>query len=231
MDGNGRWARQRHLPRIEGHRQGANAVRKAIESAGKLGIPYLTLYAFSTENWNRPRDEVDGLMKMLQQFLSKERKTLIKHQIRLRAIGRIRELPEEAYNALKACMEATAHFNKGTLVLALNYSSRTEIQDAVQRIFRERAEGAISADMPIDWECIKSHLDTSDIPDPDLIIRTSGECRLSNFLLLQAAYAELIFTPVLWPDFDHDTFQKALDEYARRERRYGLTSEQLQELP
>lgn len=226
MDGNGRWAKQRKLPRIEGHRRGAEAVRRTIEASGKLGIKYLTLYAFSTENWNRPKDEVDALMDMLHHFLDRETKTLHKNKIRLRTIGRIYELPEKTRARLEQTISETAAYTDNTLILALNYSSRVEIVDAINSCIQERIQ---NNKPPLShYDELRPHLDTSGIPDPDLIIRTSGETRLSNYLLLQAAYAELIFLPTLWPDFDKNHLQAAIDEFSKRERRYGLTSEQLQ---
>ncbi len=226
MDGNGRWAKQRHLPRIEGHRKGAGAVRTVINTAFERGVQYLTLYAFSVENWKRPQDEVAGLMSLLDYFLKKETKTLIKNKVRLQTIGRTEELPAAVSKRLAASKEATAHFKGRTLVLALNYGSRTEILDAVRSCARAAAGGKQNPD-DITWDSFAGHLYTAGLPDPDLVIRTSGETRISNFLLMQAAYAEFIFTPVLWPDFTEKEFDAALAEYARRERRFGLTSEQI----
>jgi len=226
MDGNGRWAKQRGYPRIEGHRRGAEAVRKVIDAARDLGIKYLTLYAFSVENWKRPQDEVGGLMKLLEYFLDRETSTLMKNQVRLLTIGRTSELPEGVRTRLERTIQATAHFTQQTLVLALNYGSRSEILDAVRAYGEDRAAGKAVPAAPT-WEDFARYLNTSQIPDPDLIIRTSGEQRVSNFLLVQAAYAEFIFSPVLWPDFTRDHFAEALSEYARRERRFGLTSEQV----
>jgi undecaprenyl diphosphate synthase len=226
MDGNGRWAKQRKLPRIEGHRQGANTVRTIINAAREFGIKYLTLYAFSVENWKRPQDEVAGLMSLLDYFLKRETETLIKNEVRLLTIGRIEELPESVRKRLEATKKATAHYSKSTLVLALNYGSRTEVIDAVSAYAQAVAAGKQPAGN-LSWENFSRYLYTADIPDPDLVIRTSGETRVSNFLLMQAAYAEFIFSPILWPDFSKEDFAAALTEFSRRERRFGLTSEQL----
>ncbi len=231
MDGNGRWARQRGLPRIEGHRRGAEAVRAAIDAAKELGVRVLTLYAFSVENWRRPEDEVGGLMSLLETFLRREKATLIKNQIRLRAIGRLDALPVKARAELTATMEATAHFTEHTLVLALNYGARTEVLDAARSFAAAVATGTASLDDASSWEGFARHLYTADLPDPDLVIRTSGEYRLSNFLLVQSAYAEFVFSPVRWPDFGRADFAAAVNEYRGRERRYGLTGEQIAPSP
>jgi len=227
MDGNGRWARQRGLPRIEGHRRGVEAARTAIDATRDLGIRYLTLYAFSAENWQRPPDEVSALMKLLEFFLRRETKVLVKNRIRLHTIGHTGELPAGPRRELQHALEATRQFTDWHLVLALNYGARTEVADAASafaaavRAGRERAEDA-------SWATFSRYLYTADIPDPDLLIRTSGEMRISNFLLLQCAYAEMIFSPVLWPDFSKADLAAAVEEYQRRERRFGLTGEQLQ---
>lgn len=226
MDGNGRWARRRGLPRLEGHRRGADAVRAAINGAKAQGIRYLTLYAFSSENWKRPDDEVGGLMNLLEYFLKRETKDLVKNRIRLRTIGRTDALPPAVREQLSAAIAATAQFTEHTLVLALNYGSRSEVTDAVRRLAADAVAGRLAPES-IAWENIAAQLDTADIPDPDLVIRTSGETRISNFLLLQAAYAEFIFTPVLWPDFREADLAAAITEYHRRERRFGCTGEQV----
>lgn len=231
MDGNGRWARQRGLPRIEGHRRGAEAVRAAIDAAKALGVRVLTLYAFSVENWRRPEDEVGGLMGLLETFLRREKATLIKNQIRLRAIGRLDALPAKARAELTATIEATAHFTEHTLVLALNYGARTEVLDAARSFAAAVSAGTASLDDASSWEGFARHLYTADLPDPDLVIRTSGEYRLSNFLLVQSAYAEFVFSPVRWPDFGRADFEAAVNEYRRRERRYGQTGEQIAPAP
>jgi undecaprenyl diphosphate synthase len=226
MDGNGRWARQRGLPRIEGHRRGVETVRTVTDAGRELGLRTLTLYAFSVENWNRPQDEVGALMGLLEYYLKKELNTFIKNRIRLRTIGRIQEMPTGVQKALNHTIEATKDFTDYTLVLALNYGARTEIGDAA-RAYGEAVAAGKEQPGEASWDRFRRYLYTADLPDPDLIIRTSGETRLSNFLLLQGAYAELVFTPVLWPDFGQADLAAAIAEYGRRERRYGLTSEQL----
>ncbi len=227
MDGNGRWAKRRGLPRIEGHRRGVESVRRVLEAARVLGVRYLTLYAFSVENWRRPEDEVGGLMNLLETFLRREKAELMKNKVRLRAIGRIDALPARARAALEEVMAATAGFDEHTLVLALNYGARTETLDAVKAFAAAVAAGEARIEDADTWEGFARHLYTADLPDPDLVIRTSGESRLSNFLLLQAAYAEFVFTPVAWPDFGRAEFESAVADYQRRERRYGLTGEQV----
>jgi undecaprenyl diphosphate synthase len=220
MDGNGRWAKQRGLPRIEGHRQGAESARTIIRTAGELGVKYLTLYAFSAENWNRPKDEVDALMKYLIHYLKTETPELNKNNVRLEVIGQIYRLPENVQEHLKKSI-ATLSRNSGlTLVMALSYGSRIEIVDAVRRIAEKARDGKLEP-ADINEEVISQHLWTRNIPDPDLLIRTSGEMRVSNFLLWQISYAELVITPTLWPDFRKPQFFAALEEYARRHRRFG----------
>jgi undecaprenyl diphosphate synthase len=226
MDGNGRWAQQRGLPRIEGHRRGVDTVSTIIDATKALGVRYLTLYAFSVENWKRPAAEVGALMGMLEFFLKRELATLVRDQIRLRTIGRTDQLPEAVRRQLDATIAATAHFTKYTLVLALNYGSRTEVVDAARAYAAALADGTIKAE-DNSWESFARHLYTADLPDPDLVIRTSGEYRVSNFMLLQAAYAEFVFTPVLWPDFGPAELKAAVTAYGKRERRFGQTSEQL----
>ena len=226
MDGNGRWARKRGLPRIEGHRRGVETVRTVTNAARELGIRMLTLYAFSVENWKRPKEEVGALMGLLEFYLRKELKTFVKDRVRLRTIGRTDELPEGVQKHLRHTIEETAHFTDYTLVLALNYGSRTEVVDAARAYAAAVAAGKEKLNDG-SWATFSRYLSTAGLPDPDLVIRTSGETRLSNFLLLQGAYAELVFTPVLWPDFSKADLAEACAEYARRERRYGLTSEQV----
>ena len=223
MDGNGRWAKERNLTRLAGHKEGINTVKKVIEAAMKSKIPYLTLYAFSSENWNRPKDEVNGLMALLNHFLEKELKLLLENKVQLKTIGRVHELPKETYQRIEAAKEKTAHFDQLTLTIALNYSSQNEIVDAVKNIVNEAKEDAINIE-ELDYPKLASYLDTKDLPDPDLIIRTSGEYRLSNFLLLQSAYAEIYTSPIYWPDFNQSHFNKALNQYAQRERRFGKIS-------
>ncbi len=227
MDGNGRWARRRGLPRIEGHRRGINAAREIVRAAGDTDLRFLTLFAFSVENWQRPESEVNALMELLYHFLEEERHYLLENRVRLRCIGRIDELPNPVAERTRNLIEETAEFTERTLVIALNYGSRTEVLDAVRSYCSAVIEGVEDPDQ-CDWERFSSHLYTShDIPDPDLIIRTSGECRLSNFLLLQSAYSEIYLSPVLWPDFDREEFQKAIECYKSRERRFGKTGEQV----
>ncbi|HKB89502.1 MAG TPA: isoprenyl transferase [Opitutaceae bacterium] len=226
MDGNGRWAKQRHLPRIEGHRRGVETVRTITFAARDLGVKMLTLYAFSVENWKRPQDEVGALMGLLELYLKKELKTFIRDRVRLLTIGRIDDLPAGVQKLLKHTMQETAQFTDYTLVLALNYGSRSEIVDAARAYAAAVAAGKEKLNDG-SWSTFSRYLYTAEMPDPDLVIRTSGETRLSNFLLMQSAYAEFIFTPTLWPDFNKAEFAAALAEYARRERRFGLTTEQV----
>ena len=226
MDGNGRWAKQRGLPRIEGHRRGVESVRTAIDAARDLGIHYLTLYAFSAENWQRPPDEVSALMGLLELFLRRETRTLVKNRVRLHTIGRIEELPAGPLKELKHAVAVTRGFSEWNLVLALNYGSRTELVDAARAYAAAVAAGRENP-AEASWSAISQYLYTAGLPDPDLLIRTSGETRLSNFLLVQCAYAEMIFSPVLWPDFTKADLAAAIEEYQRRERRFGLTGEQV----
>ena len=226
MDGNGRWAQQRGLPRVEGHRRGVETVRAIIDAARELGIHTLTLYAFSAENWKRQQDEVGALMGLLEYFLKKETATLIKNQIRLRTIGRTHELPPGVRAELESTVAATAHFTGSTLVLALNYGARTEVIDAARAYAAAVAAGKEKLNDD-SWATFSRYLYTSDLSDPDLVIRTSGETRVSNFLLMQAAYAEFVFTPVLWPDFTRADLAAAVAAYAQRERRFGQTSAQI----
>ena len=226
MDGNGRWAKQRGLPRLEGHRRGVETVRSIIDASREIGVRHLTLYAFSAENWKRPADEVSALMHLLEHFLKRETKTLVKNQVRLLAIGRTHELPEVVRRQLEAAVAATAHFTEYTLVLALNYGARIEVVDAARAYAAAVAAGQEKLN-DSSWESFARYLYTAGQPDPDLVIRTSGETRVSNFLLLQAAYAEFVFCPVLWPDFTKAEFLAAIEEFNRRERRYGRTSDQL----
>ena len=220
MDGNGRWAKQRSLPRIEGHRHGAESVRAVVRAAGEVGIKYLTLYAFSVENWSRPQDEVDTLMKYLDRYLRNEIGELQKNNVRLEVIGQIYRLPEFVQEQLKKTMAALAN-NKGlTLVLALSYGGRTEIVEAARTIASKVKQGKLDA-AEINEQVLAQHLYTKNLPDPDLLIRTSGEMRISNFLLWQISYTELVVTPTLWPDFRKAQFFDALEEYTRRHRRFG----------
>ncbi len=220
MDGNGRWAKQRHLPRIEGHRQGAESARVIIRTAGDLGIKYLTLYAFSAENWNRPKDEVDTLMKYLINYLKSETPDLNKNNVRLEAIGQIYRLPENVQEQLRKSIAALAKNNGLTLVLALSYGGRNEIVEAVRGIAEKVRRGQLEP-ADITEQTVSQHLWTRHLPDPDVLIRTSGEMRVSNFLLWQISYAEFVITPTLWPDFRKPQFYAALEEYAKRHRRFG----------
>ena len=226
MDGNGRWAKQRGLPRLEGHRRGVETVRTVVDAARAIGIRYITLYAFSAENWKRPADEVSGLMGLLDYFLKRELNNLIKNRVRLLTIGRTDALPANVQLELKRVMEATKDFQEWTLVLALNYGSRAEVADAA-RDYAAAVQAGTEKLADSSWDRFSRYLYTANIPEPDLLIRTSGEQRISNFLLLQCAYSEMIFTPVAWPDFGQADLQAAVDEYGRRERRYGRTTEQL----
>ncbi len=226
MDGNGRWAKQKGLMRAFGHENGTKSVRITVETCAKLGIENLTLYAFSTENWNRPKLEVDTLMRLLISSLKKELDTLQKNNIRLNCIGNIDMLPDSAKKELLAVMEKTKNNNRMTLTLALSYGSREELLNAVKTICDKVKNNIISIDA-LDESIINQHLYTHNLPDVDLVIRTSGEHRISNFLLWQIAYAEFYFTDVLWPDFKEDDLYEALISYQKRERRFGKTSEQI----
>ena len=228
MDGNGRWAQRKGLPRREGHRAGVDNVKRILEASKELDIRVLTLYAFSAENWNRPKEEVSLLMRMLKAFLEREGKELIKREIRLDLAGDPTPLPKEVRKALDHVMEATADFPKYTLVLALNYGSRQEVVRAA-RLLMDKAQSGELDPAALDYETLAEHLFTAPYPDPDLVIRTSGEYRLSNFLLLQSAYSEFIFSPLCWPDFDGEELKAAVASYQRRERRYGKTGEQVQQ--
>lgn len=220
MDGNGRWARLRNLPRTEGHKAGVEAIRKVVRAAGEMGIQYLTLFAFSTENWRRPKEEVAALMQLLSDTARKELKEMMKNNLRLRATGNLAGLPYAKRLALERAIKKTSRNSGIVLNLALNYSGRSEILQAVKRLAREVGEGRLSISR-IDEKTFKSHLYTKDLPDPDLLIRTSGERRLSNFLLWQAAYTELYITDTLWPDFGEREFLMALADYQDRQRRFG----------
>lgn len=226
MDGNGRWAKEKGHDRLFGHFHGVESVRNIVEGCAELGIGYLTLYAFSTENWDRPKDEVTGLMELLVDTIRKEVPTLNKNNIRLQVIGNIAQLPTSAQKEIEEAKKETSANTGLTLVMALSYSSRWEIENAVKEIAKEVEIGKIKA-ADIDACVFTSHLCTTGFPDPELVIRTSGEYRISNFLLYQIAYAELYFTPTLWPDFRKENLYKALYDYQNRERRFGKTSEQI----
>ena len=226
MDGNGRWARKKGKLRVFGHQNGVKAVRETTEAAAELGIKYLTLYAFSTENWNRPQKEIDALMELLVHTINKEKSTLNKNDIRLLAIGDLKSLPGNCYNELMEAIEDTSNNKRMSLVLALSYSSKWELTNAMKEIAEEVEKGKIKPG-DITEKTIARHLNTVNMPDPELLIRTSGENRISNFLLWQIAYAELYFSPKLWPDFRKEDLYEAIIDYQQRERRFGLVSEQL----
>jgi len=225
MDGNGRWATQRGLSRIAGHRRGKDSVRDIVEAARRLGIPYLSLYAFSTENWQRPRDEVAALMRFLRHFLSAEMKRMMKNGVRLVAIGNLAKLPREVQAALRETIDDTRHNTGMTVILAVSYGGREELTDAVKAIAQRVKQGELEPD-DIDQDLVAAHLATAGVPDPDLLIRTSGEMRISNFLLWQIAYTEIYVTDTLWPDFREQEFLDAVAHFQRRERRFGRTGEQ-----
>ncbi len=229
MDGNGRWAKRQGHARVFGHKHGVTAVRETVEASAELGIQYLTLYAFSTENWNRPKLEVDALMELLVRTIKNEVKTLMKNDIRLAVIGKTDMLPERSRNKLAEAMEETKHNKRMTLVLALSYSSKWEITEAIRHIAEEAKAGKLDP-ASITEETLSDTLSTKGMPDPELMIRTSGEQRISNFLLWQLAYAELYFTETLWPDFRKDDLYDAIIDYQQRERRFGKTSEQIKPL-
>jgi undecaprenyl diphosphate synthase len=226
MDGNGRWARRRGKERIYGHHHGVKAVRKIIEAAAELGINYLTLYAFSTENWNRPDDEVSALMDIMVDSLNNETETLLKNQISTKVIGDINRLSKRVRERLLETIRVTSGGTRMKLVVALSYSSRWEISEACRKIAVDVTRGKVQPDT-INEDTVAAYLETSDLPDPELMIRTSGEKRISNFLLWQLAYTELYFTEKLWPDFGKEDFYKAIANFQKRERRYGRTSEQI----
>jgi undecaprenyl diphosphate synthase len=226
MDGNGRWAKHRGTYRSEGHSEGVVSVRKVVEAAVAVGLKYLTVYTFSTENWNRPEEEVDALMSLMITAIKRETPDLMKNNVRLKAIGDLMRLREDVRNALSDCINQTSENTGTTLVLALSYSSRWEIANAVKQIIYNVGQGKISLNS-INEDTISSYLTTHGIPDPDLLIRTGGEKRISNFLLWQLSYAELYFTDIYWPDFRENEFYEAIMSYQQRERRYGKTSEQI----
>lgn len=229
MDGNGRWAKKKGFVRTLGHEKGVEAVRNTVEAAAETGIRYLTLYAFSTENWNRPKYEVEALMRILVKSLHAEMKTLMDNNIRLQAIGDLKSLPPKSYQELMRSIEMTSRNSGLCLILALSYSSRWELVEAARTIARKASSGSLKPD-EINVSTLSGFLSTASIPDPELLIRTSGEYRISNFLLWQVAYTEFYFTETLWPDFGKEDFYRAIVEFQRRERRFGLTSEQINEL-
>jgi len=220
MDGNGRWAKSRNLPRWKGHEAGAESVREVIDACIEANVQYLTLYAFSTENWNRPKPEVTALMKLLEKFLTSHTSDLQKNNVKLQAIGRLNDLTEGPMNALSKTISETRNNTKLNLILALSYGAREEIVDAVNNIIRLTKEGNLD-DSKLTTSSFEKHLYTKNIPDPDLLIRTSGEMRISNFLLWQISYSEIFISNKLWPDFNKDDLFKAIDSFAKRDRRYG----------
>lgn len=226
MDGNGRWAQQRGLDRSAGHAEGVNTVRRITEAASRAGVKYLTLYTFSTENWNRPTAEVDMLMNLISTVIENETPHLIKNNVRLMTIGDASRLPLQARRRLEGCVQKTAHCTGLTLVLAISYSARWEIAQAAKDLAQKVRNGVLEPSQ-IDSDAISAHLTTAGMPDPDLLIRTGGDMRISNFLLWQIAYAEIVVTPRFWPDFSTEDFDAAIAEYGRRQRRFGLTGEQV----
>ncbi|MBN8701973.1 MAG: isoprenyl transferase [Bacteroidetes bacterium] len=226
MDGNGRWAKQQGQNRVYGHENGVKSVRETVEAAAEIGVEYITLYAFSTENWNRPKEEVDALMSLLVHTINAETPTLNKNNIRLHAIGNLKSLPTDCLNELNEAIKNTSQNTRTNLVLALSYSSKWEIIDAVKKIAGDVSNNKITIEN-IDETLFSSYLTTRNVPDPELMIRTSGEHRISNFLLWQLSYAEFYFTDKFWPDFRKEDFFEAIYDYQNRERRFGKTSEQL----
>lgn len=226
MDGNGRWAKKQGLARMFGHKQGVETVHRITEAAAELGIDYLTLYAFSTENWNRPKEEVDALMSLLVDTIVKETPTLMKNNIVLQTIGDISRLPEATRKKFLECIEQTSKNTGLTLIIALSYSARWELIQAAKNIASAVEQGQLRLE-EINEEVLSNHLTTANVPDPDLLIRTSGELRISNFLLWQLAYSEMYFTSCLWPEFTNEEFYHAIVDYQSRERRFGRTSEQI----
>lgn len=230
MDGNGRWAKQHGKMRVSGHKEGVVAVREVVEGAVSIGLEYLTLYAFSTENWNRPQFEINALMELFVATINKEIKTLIKNGVRLNAIGNTAQLPKNCQSQLEEAIRKTAHNTRTTLTLALSYSSRWEITEAARKIAQDARDGILSPEDMTENE-FASRLATASMPDPELLIRTSGELRVSNFLLWQLAYAELFFSPKMWPEYRREDLFEAIKVYQQRERRFGMTSEQLRSNP
>lgn len=227
MDGNGRWAQERGMERVFGHKKGVDTVKRIVEASGEIGLEYLTLYTFSIENWKRPKEEIDALMGLMVDAIIRETDNLMKQDVRVRVIGNIADLPEEVRRKLNELTTCTAK-NKGvTLVLALSYGARWEIVEAARKIARDYKEGGIETLGEINDELFAARLTTCDIPDPDLLIRTSGECRLSNFLLWQCAYTEFYFVDKFWPDFEKDDLYLAIRNFLKRERRFGKTGEQI----
>lgn len=229
MDGNGRWATGRGLTRVQGHRRGKESVREIVETAREIGIEVLTLYAFSSENWNRPEREVGALMSLLRRYLRTELKKMMRYEIRLRAIGNLRKLPSDVLTELRQVERQTRNNKRMTVQLAVSYGGREEIVRAARALAREVRDGNLKPEQ-IDEDSFAGALDTAGIPDPDLLIRTSGEQRISNFMMWQLAYTEIYITDILWPDFRRDEFLAAMESYKERQRRFGLTAEQTSEL-
>ncbi len=227
MDGNGRWAKANGKPRVFGHMNGVKAVRQVTEAATELGIKYLTLYTFSTENWNRPEDEVSALMKLLVQTIEQETQTLLKNNVRLKAIGDLNRLPMPVRDKLMECIERTSANTRTTLNLAISYSSRWEIVEMARQLAKDAKDGNIDPET-IDESTISNYLTTKGMPDPEILIRTGGEYRISNFLLWQIAYTELYYTPVMWPDFNKENLYEIIADFQTRERRFGMTGEQVE---
>ena len=230
MDGNGRWARKKGHPRVFGHKHGAERVREIVEQAGQIGVQVLTLYAFSDENWLRPLEEVGAIMHLLEHYLRKERQALLEKNVRFRVIGDLSRLSPQLRKLLEETRMLLADNDGLTLCVAISYGGRAEIVRAIRRIAEKVSSGELRPD-DINQDLLSHHLDTAGLPDPDLLIRTSGELRLSNFLLWQSAYAEFYFSEVMWPDFDRNEFKKAISAFAARERRYGNTSEKYKTIP
>ena len=228
MDGNGRWAKERGLPRVEGHREGAQSVRALLRAAKQANIEYLTVYAFSTENWKRPPQEVNALMKLLVESLDAYEEELHENRIRLRVMGQLERLPATVRRRLQKTIDATAHYDEHTFIVALSYGSRTEIADAARKIAEKAKKGEINP-TTVDEQTVAAHLYLPDVPDPELLIRTSGELRLSNFMLWQLSYAEFYVTDTYWPDFREEQFFQALEAFGNRERRFGATTAQTEE--
>ena len=229
MDGNGRWAKKKGNNRIFGHKNGVNSVRQTVEAAAEIGIHYLTLYAFSSQNWHRPKEEINSLMSLLISTINNELPRLQKNNVKLSSIGDLSQLPHDVVNKLNDAKEKTANNSRLTLILALNYSGRWEIAEAARKIAKDVQANTINSD-DVDENLFKNYIETTGIPDTELLIRTSGEMRLSNFLLWQLAYAELYFTKTLWPDFKKEEFYQAIIDFQKRERRFGKTGEQLQKI-
>jgi undecaprenyl diphosphate synthase len=226
MDGNGRWATKNGMERVVGHKEGIVSIRKVVEAAGKLGVKYMTAYTFSTENWNRPKIEVDSLMSLMVTAIRNESEDLMANNVLLVVIGDLKRLPKATYEELQACVDKTKNNTGLVLILALSYSSKWELTEAVKSISQKVKNGTLDIDQ-IDEETVSDHLTTKGIPNPDLLIRTGGEYRISNYLLWQLAYAELYFTDTYWPDFREENLYEAIIDYQRRERRFGKTSEQV----